>query len=55
MSDAFKYTSWRALREAIVECNAQRLAVEAQSALNAIRDRLQELVNESYDSCERQA
>ena len=53
---AMSYPHWReAFREAILECNLQRLSVKVQAAEKAVRDRLQELANESHDFCERQA
>ena len=41
--------------EAILECYSERLSVKVELAEKAVRDRLQELVKESYDFCERQA
>ena len=56
MSEALNYPQWRErFREAIVELDPQRLAVKVHAAEKAIRDRLQDLVNESYDFGERQA
>jgi hypothetical protein len=56
MNEALKFPTWRALfREAVVEIDPQRLSVKVQAAEKAIRDRLRELVNESYDLYERQA
>jgi hypothetical protein len=56
MSEALNYPQWRErFREAIVELDPQRLSVKVQVAERAIRDRLHELVNESYDFSERQA
>jgi hypothetical protein len=53
---AMNYPQWReSFREAILECNPQRLSVKVQAAEKAIYDRLHELVNESHDFCERQA
>ena len=41
--------------EAILECYSERLSVKVELAEKAVRDRLQELVNESHDFCEQQA
>jgi hypothetical protein len=56
ISEELKYPPWQApFREAILECNPQRLCEKVRAAEKAIHDRLHELTNESYDFCERQA
>ena len=53
---AMNYPQWReSFREAILECNPQRLSVKVQSAEKVIRDRLHKLASETNDFRERQA